>query len=145
SPMPKWSAWVSSPCRRYAKPWKVIFPSDDPACPKPDGGPWPVKEPGAAFLHRPLATSHRPLFSGPRATVSGFDRVIALARLSFLILVRHPHIHVPVGAVLHIVGRRVSDRVLAAHFVLQLLENVVQRVPAVHFVDVASGFVGHLT
>src|ERR1039457_4931907 len=72
-----------------------------------------------------------------------FDRVVAFARLGFEILVGELDVQLAVGAVLGVVEGSVADGVLAAHFLLQLLEDDVERVLAVDSVNVAAGVVGH--
>ena len=71
-------------------------------------------------------------------------RVVSLASLDLVILVRHLEVEFPVGPVLFRVGRRVRDRVLAAHLVLDFLEDVVETVLAVHFEHPAAGFIRYL-
>ncbi len=50
----------------------------------------------------------------------------------------------PVATVLHFVGRRVCDRVLAAHLVLQLFEHLVERMLAIYLIDPPARLVAHL-
>src|ERR1039458_6737873 len=70
------------------------------------------------------------------------DGVVAFAGLRFQIFVGELDVELALAAVLGVVEGSVADGVLAAHFVLHLLEDDVQGVPAVHPVDVAAGVVG---
>src|SRR5436309_5150674 len=52
------------------------------------------------------------------------DRIVAFARLRPKLFVCQPDLQMPVGAVLHRVAGGVADRILAAHFILKLAEDL---------------------
>src|SRR5580658_8806205 len=74
----------------------------------------------------------------------GLDGVVALTRLHLQVLVRYANIEFSEAAVFVRIRGRVADGILAAHFILQLLEHVFERMVAVHLVDMPAGLVGHL-
>src|ERR1022692_2424559 len=74
----------------------------------------------------------------------GLSRVVAFAHLHLQVLVRHLDRQFAERAVPFRVSRGVSNGVLAAHFVLQFLEGVVEGMLAVHLKHPAAGLAGHL-
>src|SRR5437762_2327095 len=58
-------------------------------------------------------------------------RIVTLAGLDFVILVRRPDFELAEGAVFLAIRGRVADGILAAHLCLDLPESVVEGIPAV--------------
>ena len=61
-----------------------------------------------------------------------------------MILVRHLELEFPEGPVFFRIRGRVRDGVLGAHLVLDFLEDVIQRILAIHFEHAPAGFIRHL-
>src|SRR5688572_17938368 len=85
----------------------------------------------------------RSLEGGP-TSVGTLSGVVALARLHLHVLARGADLEFAEAAVAVQVGRRIGERILRPHLLLDLLENILQRVLSVHPEQATAGFFGHL-
>src|SRR2546426_3533412 len=70
--------------------------------------------------------------------------VVALPRLHLEVLVPRADLEVTERTVFLLVGRRVADRILAAHLFLELVEDVLQGVFAIDAEHTSASLFGHL-